>query len=97
MTQGTQSLCSVATQRDRVGREDGGGFIWAPVNCKHKSDSSNLPFRVLHWVYNQLVKITEKGKGADTLFRLWNTVFFCKLMVEAVYFENKLLVKVISV
>ena len=71
--------------------------IWAPVNCKHKSDSSNLPFRVLHWVYNQLVKITEKGKGADTLFRLWNTVFFYKLMVEAVYFENKLLVKVISV
>ena len=27
MTQGTQSLCSVATQRDRVRREEGGGFM----------------------------------------------------------------------
>lgn len=57
-----------------------------------------MPFvKVLHGIYNQLVKITEQGEGADSLFRLWNIISLCKLLAEAVFFDNKHLIEVISI
>lgn len=53
--------------------------------------------KVLHGIYNQLVKITEQGEGADSLFRLWNIISLCKLLAEAVFFDNKHLIEVISI
>lgn len=44
-----------------------------------------------------MVKIIEKGEGADTLFSLWNILSLYTLLVKAVYVENKRLIEVVSV
>lgn len=42
--------------------------------------------KVLHWIDKYLVKITEKVKEANILFRLWNIISLSNLLEEAVFF-----------